>query len=370
MLELAGAGGAAPVRMAVTDLAGNLLWGYDPGASITGGVGDVKLLPNGDFLANFAGQPDGTASVIDEVDLGGNVVWSMTAAQLNQALASATCPGCNITVIGTHHDFALLPNGHIIVIAAQQQTLSLTGFSTPQTVDGDVLIDLDQNHKPVWVWNEFDHLDPNRHPEGLPDWTHTNAIVYSPDDGDLIVSSRHQSWVFKVDYHDGAGSGNILWKLGYQGDFTLQGGTAPQDWQYGQHDPNVISTNSSGVFQMTMFDNGFLRVMDPGGDLCGTTGQPACYSRVPVFQIDETGKTATLQWVDNLSPIYSFWGGSSRQLANGDLQFDETTPTATTAALYEVTQATPPQIVWQMHLANANAYRGYRMPSLYPGVQW
>ncbi|MGH9735919.1 MAG: aryl-sulfate sulfotransferase [Candidatus Acidiferrales bacterium] len=370
MLELAGVN-TTPVRVGVTDLAGNLLWGYDPGSSVIGGSGPAKLLPDGDFLIGFGSQPDGLDSTIQEVDLGGNVVWSMTAAQLNQALASATCAGCNITVIGTHHDCAILPNGHIVVIAAQQQTISgLTGYSTPQTVDGDVLIDLDQNHNPVWAWNEFDHLDVNRHPEGLPDWTHTNAIVYSPDDGDLIVSSRHQSWVMKVDYHDGTGTGNILWKLGYQGDFTLQGGTAPQDWQYGQHDPNVITTNSSGVFQMTMFDNGFLRVMDAAGALCGTTGQPACYSRVPIFQIDETGKTATLEWVDNLSPIYSFWGGSSRLLVNGDIQFNETTPTASTAALYEVTKTNPPQIVWQMHIANANSYRGYRMPSLYPGVQW
>ena len=371
LLQLNPVSSPDPVRVAITDLAGNLIWGYDPGSAVIGGPGPAKLLPNGHFLIGFGSQPDGEDSTIQEVDLGGNVVWSMTAAQLNQALANATCSGCNITVIGTHHDFAVLPNGHVVVIAAQEQTISgLTGYTTPQTVDGDVLIDLDQNHNPVWLWNEFDHFDVNRHPEGLPDWTHTNAIVYSPDDGDLIVSSRHQSWVFKVDYHDGTGTGDVLWRLGYQGDFTLQGGTPPQDWQFGQHDANVISTNSSGVFQMTMFDNGFLRVMESNGDLCGTTGQPACYSRVPIFQIDETGKTATLQWVDNLSPIYSYWGGGSRQLANGDIEFDECTPTATTAAIYEVTKTTPPQTVWHMQLTNANAYRAHRIPSLYPGVQW
>lgn len=363
-----------PFIVAVTDLQGNVLWGYNPTIPSGTGADGVKLLPNGDFLVNISGQnPDGLNSTLQEVDLGGNVVWSMTAAQLNQALANATCSGCNISVIGTHHDFAILPNGHIILIAAQEQTISgLTGYTTPQTVDGDVLIDLDQNHNPVWVWNEFDHLDPNRHPAGLPDWTHTNAVVYSPDDGDLIVSSRHQSWVFKVDYHDGTGTGNILWKLGYQGDFTLQGGTAPQDWQFGQHDANVISTNSSGTFQMTMFDNGFLRVIDSNGDVCGATGQPACYSRVPIFQIDETGKTATLQWVDNLSPVYSFFGGSARLLANGDIEFAECAPTtpADTAAIYEVTKTTPPQTVWQMKITGQYAYRGIRIGSLYPGVQW
>jgi arylsulfate sulfotransferase len=354
--------------VAVTDLQGNVLWAYNPAIASGTGANGVKLLPNGHFLMNFSGEPDGVGSLLQEVDLGDNVIWSMTAAQLNQALAAATCSGCNITVIGTHHDFAVLPNGHIILIAAQQQTLSLTGYTTPQTVDGDVLIDLDQNHNVVWVWNEFNHLDPNRHPEGLPDWTHTNAIVYSPDDGDLIVSSRHQSWVFKIDYHDGTGTGNILWRLGYQGDFTLQGGTAPQDWNFGQHDANVISTNSSGTFQMTMFDNGFLRVVDSNGDVCGATGQPACYSRIPIFQIDETGKTATLQWVDNLSPVYSFWGGSARLLANGDMEFDNCA--LSPSGVYEVTKTASPQIVWQMSITGQNAYRATRTPSLYPGVQW
>ena len=30
---------------------------------------------------------------------------------------------------------------------------------------------------------------------GFPDWTHTNAVLYSPDDGNLIVSMRHQNWI-------------------------------------------------------------------------------------------------------------------------------------------------------------------------------
>ncbi|MGA9885474.1 MAG: aryl-sulfate sulfotransferase [Candidatus Acidiferrales bacterium] len=191
------------------------------------------------------------------------------------------------------------------------------------TVTGDVLIDLDQNHEPVWLWPEFDHLDTNRYPMNFPDWTHTNAIVYSPDDGDLIVFIRHLYWVIKVDYNNGNGTGNILWKLGWQGDFTLMNGTGPVDWFYAQHDSNVISSNSSGTFQMTMFDNGDNRVLDLSGDICGASGQPACYSRVPIIQIDEAAKTAMLQWVNNLSPIYSFWGGSSRLLANDDMEFDE-----------------------------------------------
>ncbi|HEX5421904.1 MAG TPA: aryl-sulfate sulfotransferase, partial [Candidatus Acidoferrales bacterium] len=355
------------VSVAVTDLQGNLLWGYAPNLPAGVGANPVKMMPDGNFLMNISSgtAADGTGSVLEEVDLGGNVIWSMTAAQLNQALANATCSGCNITIVGTHHDFAVLPNGHIVVLAAQQQTLSgLTGYSSPVTVTGDVLIDLDQNHKPVWIWNEFDHLDVNRHPLSFPDWTHTNAIVYSPDDGDLIISSRHQSWVMKIDYHDGTGTGNILWTLGYQGDLALQKGTDPIDWQYAQHDANVISANNSGVFQMLIFDDGNNRVLDSSGDVCGATGQPACYSRVPIYQIDENAKTATLEWVDNLSPVFVSFGGSARLLTNGNIEFAEcaTTAPANNAAIYEVTKATPPQTVWQMQIAGQYAYRGFRIP--------
>jgi arylsulfate sulfotransferase len=295
----------------------------------------------------------------------------MSAAQLNKALAAATCTGCNITVVGTHHDFAVLPNGHIIVIAAVQQVENgLMGFSGPVTVTGDVLIDLDQNHKPVWVWSEFDHLDVNRHPFMFPDWTHTNSVVYSPDDKALIISIRHQFWVIKIDYGDGQGTGNILWKLGYQGEFALQNGTDPVDWFYAQHDATVISGNSSSTFEMLLFDNGDNRVLDSSGDICGTT--TPCSSRVPILQLDESAKTATIEWVNDLSPVYSNFGGDARLLANGNIEFDECAPAtpAPTAAIFEVTRTTPPQIVWQMQITGQNAYRGYRIPSVYPGVQW
>jgi arylsulfate sulfotransferase len=350
----------------VLNLSGNILWDYLP--VIAGATpAPAKLLPNGHFLVNFlvGNQVNGANSLMQEVDLTGQVVWQMTAAQLNAALAAATCAGCNITVLGTHHDFAILPDGHLILLASTQETISGT------VVTGDVLIDLDQNHNPVWLWNEFDHLDVNRHPMNWPDWTHSNAVVYSPSDHDLIVSIRHQSWVVKIDYNDGQGTGNILWRLGYQGDFTLQNGTDPVDWFSAQHDANVISSNSSGVFQMTLFDNGNQRVLDSSGTLCSSTTTP-CDSRVPILQLDENAKTAAIEWVDKLAPVFSFFGGNSRLLANGDVEFDECAANSspTSAAIYEVTKTTPPQTVWQMQIAGQYIYRGFRIPSLYPGVQW
>lgn len=354
--------------IAATDLAGNVIWHYNPGVSPIL-VYPVKLLPNGHFLLNFASSTD---SVMQEVDLAGNLLWQMTAAQLNQALAAATCAGCNVTIVGTHHDFVLLPNGHLIVIAATQQVVAGV------TVSGDVLIDLDQNHDPVWLWNGFNHLDINRQPYMFPDWTHTNAVLYSPDDGSLIISMRHQNWVVKIDYNNGLGTGDILWHLGYQGDFTLMTpmgviDTDSADWFYAQHAPSFVTTNTAGKFSLVLFDNGDDRgVSVTAGGTCGVAGQPACYSTVPILQLDETAKTATLA-LNPTTPDYSFFGGNAEVLKNGNIEYDECASTASpanNAVVYEVTQTTPPQTVWQMQISGQYAYRAMRIPSLYPGVQW
>ena len=355
-------GPAAPV--AVSDLNGNVLWTYNPG--LAGVVPQpIKLLPNGHFLINFA-TTNGSNSMLQEVDLSGKVDWQMTATDLNNALAAScasTGIGCNLTVLGTHHDFLLLPNGHLIVLAAQQQVISGT------TVTGDVIIDLDQNHKPVWLWNEFDHLDINRQPYMFPDWTHSNALIYSTDDGNLIISIRHQNWLVKVDYANGAGAGDILWRLGYQGDFQLLNadGTADSndaDWFFAQHGPSFVSSNTTGKFSLVLFDNGDDRGI-VNGTGCGGSGQPACYSTVPIFDLDESAMTATLA-LHPTAPYYSFFGGNAEVLKNGNVEYCETT----SGTIYEVTQSTSSQTVWQMVVTGEDLYRGQRIPSLYPGVQW
>jgi hypothetical protein len=366
LLSLVNAG-ANIAPAAVTDLDGNILWSYNSGLAAQ--LNPIKLLPNGHFLLNFSGvNPDGVNSVLQEVDLSGTLIWQMTAADLNNALAAATCAGCNITVIGTHHDFVMLPNGHLIVLAAVQQTVSGT------SIIGDVLIDLDENHKPVWLWNEFDHLDTNRRPMGFPDWTHSNAVIYSPDDGNLIVSIRHQNWLVKVDYKNGAGAGDVLWRLGYQGDFTLSGGTDPTDWFYAQHGPSFTTTNTTGQFSLILFDNGNDRTFPSGQVTCGAQGSSTCYSTVPLLQLDETAKTATLAFHPT-APYFSFFGGNAEILKNGNAEYCESSG-AHGGDIHEVTQDGIAQDVWVMKSGfdaagmYPYAYRGQRIPSFYPGIQW
>jgi len=356
------------LQIVASDEAGNLIWYYDYPSSL-GVPQPVKLLPNGHMLINLSvGGVSSNPGTVQEIDLAGDIISQFTAAQLNTWLSNA---GIDLTVATIHHDFLPLPNGHLILIVNHTKDFTdLPGYPGTTAVVGDALIDLDQNHNPVWVWDSFDHMDVTRN-SGLPDWTHTNSIVYSPDDGNLIISMRNQSWVLKIDYENGQGTGDILWRLGYQGDFTLTNGQNP-DWFYEQHYANIVSPNSTGTFNLLVFDDGDNRVLDSAGDECGTSGEIACYSRVPIFQLDETDMTATLLWQDNLSPVYTFWGGSAQQLANTNVVFDVTAPSndPTGARYMEATSDAAPQVVLQIEITGQNAYRAVHLPSLYPGVQW
>jgi arylsulfate sulfotransferase len=347
----------------------NPIWYYDVGPGNFPYT--YKLLPNGHMIMNIT-MAD-FDSVLREVDLAGNTIREMYITALGQKMQAA---GFDFVPASYHHDLLPLENGHLLVLTNFAKNFTdLPGYPGTTAAVGDGIVDLDQNWNPVWAWNGFDHLDINRHLGYLPDWTHSNALVYSAADGNLLLSMRHQSWVLKIDYNNGAGSGNILWKLGYQGDFTLAQGDDPSLWFSFQHFPSIISQTGSQT-SLAIWDNGDSRPLDTSGTICGVA--PAyipCYSRATVFQIDESTMIVDLLW-ENLPGDFSFWGGSINQLANGNIEYDVNAPTPPpdpdlASEIQEVTQTSTPQIVWKLDLPfPSNAYRAYRVPSLYPGVTW
>jgi arylsulfate sulfotransferase len=375
--------GAPPLRpLAAYDLSGNLIWSYPAAGSSSDIIQGVHLLPNGHFLMALApgssgplsGSPvvPGTIYVLREIDLAGNTVREESLDALNASLAAA---GYNITALTFHHDVIALPNGHWIgLVNMFQPCAGRPECAANPNILGDLLVDLapqpDGTFLPVWVWNSFDHLDVTRVPVSVADWTHSNAIVYSPDDGNLLLSMRNQSWILKIDYNNGQGLGNIIWRLGYQGDFVLLGGTDPTDWFYDQHGPAFASPNSTGKFLLTVMDNGDNRVF-AAGLTCGAAGSPPCeYSSALLLQIDETYKIATI--VSRYLPgEFSFFGGNAEVLANGNIEADFNAGAANGFSdIFEVIPGSAPQVVWQLLTSGQYAYRGFRQSSLYPGVQW
>lgn len=359
-----------------TDRDANPIWYYDVGSGNYPYV--FKLLPNGHILMIITDAGNLGISTLREIDLAGNTIREMDTPTLGQKMQAA---GYNFIPNTYHHDFLLLNSGHVIVLTNFLNNVnSPTGYSGATPVLGDGLIDLDENWNPVWAWNSFDYLSPNRHLNGLPDWTHSNAIVYSPSDGNLFLSMRHQSWVLKINYNNGSGSGNVLWHLGYQGDFDLTNNGVPTDdpslWFSFQHFPSIVNQNGPQT-TLAVWDNGDNRVLDDSGDVCGAAPSfVPCYSRPAVLNLDEGAMVADLLWANPL-PYFGVWGGSINQLGNGNVEFDLNAPAVAPAPnvasqVQEITQTATPQVVWQMQISpsSATAYRAYRVPSLYPGVSW
>jgi arylsulfate sulfotransferase len=357
--------GANLLNAVATDLEGNVIWYYD----LESGYWPypIKPLPNGHMLLNVGVIDGNGGQEIREVDLAGNIINSVTLDAVNRALAGvASFQGQYF-----HHDFAVLPNGHLILLVNYPETINdVPGIPAGTPMVGDALIDWDPQGAAVWAWSTFDHLDLTHAPYGFADWTHANAIIYSPTDGNLILSMRNQNWIVKINYLDGAGDGRILWRLGPGGDFALPGQQAPIDWNYGQHYPTIVSPNSSGVFSLMFFDNGNDRLMDSNDDVCGTAGVGACYSSVEIFQLDEFTNTATVLWQDNLLPAYSICCGDALVLPNGDNEFDVAYDVGT-PGFSHIEEVTPDQeLVWKMDIQGQLAYRGFRIPSLYPDQNW
>jgi hypothetical protein len=364
-------GGGNPLLAVATDLAGNVIWYYDLPANTA--PFPIKPLPNGHMLvlaAPFEGQTGG-ANDLREIDLAGNIIHQVTIDEINKSLAKT---GASFQLGQLSHDVVALPNGHLILLADYTKTINnVSGIPAGTAVLGDVLIDWDlEKGAAVWTWSSFDHLDLTRAPYGISDWTHGNAVIYSPDDGNLILSLRNQNWVLKINYSDGTGDGSILWRLGPGGDFTLPSLGAPTEWNYGQHYPTIQSPNSSGIFSLMLFNNGNNRLVDSNNDVCGSSGATGCYSSVPIFQLDEYTKTASVLWEDNLSPAYSVCCGDALILPSGSVEFDIAydVNNPNVSSIEEVIPTQSPELIWRMNIQGLLAYRGFRIPSLYPGQVW
>ncbi|MCX6598864.1 MAG: aryl-sulfate sulfotransferase [Acidobacteria bacterium] len=343
-----------PNRPTAVDLAGNVIW-YYPGA--------ISVLTRPGREGTFWGliqSPGGTEMQrIREFDLTGMTRRETNAARVNQQLAALGRRQIN----GFHHEVRELPDGKIMALAGVEQILTDVQGPGPVDVLGDMIIIFDQDLQIVWTWDGFDYLDPSRPailneicsqgscpplylaPDGN-DWTHANSVQLAPD-GNLVMSIRHLDWVIKIDYQNGLGSGNILWRFGKDGDFRLSTGN-PADWFSHQHDSEFELNNTT----LTLFDNGNTR----------RQSDPTVTSRGQVFEIDEITRTARVVVNADLG-VFSFALGAAQRLRNGNYHFDVgwTLP-ANTSFSMEVDPAG--RLSYSLQ-ASGPQYRTFRMRDLY-----
>lgn len=177
--------------------------------------------------------------------------------------------------------------------------------------------------------------------------------------------------IIKIEYLDGTGSGKILWHLGEGGDFKLVGATDPTDWFYAQHGMSYFTPNTTGVFRIGQMDNGNDRIFPTGQVLCLPYSKPSasCYSTVPVLELNESNMTATMV-VHYVTPPsdFTFFGGNAELLADDHIHADFCA--VSTGAVVQELDSQGSQVIWQGITPNSAQFHTYRLPSLYPGVQW
>jgi hypothetical protein len=301
-------GRPSTVSTLATNLQGRVAWYYDPvAAGAFGGGLATSLVPGGTVLLLGAPKPNDLLDydALREVDLAGNTLRETTVEAINPQLIARG----DQTIYGFNHEAQRLPNGDTAVLGTIHRTINLNG--TPTVYVADMVLVLDQNFQVAWTWNPFNFLDVHRLPTlgdtagpGEVDWTHANSIAWSPEDSNLVVSLRAQDWVIKIDYANGTGDGHVIWRLGKDGDFTINS-TDPNPWFSHQHDVSYIDNTT-----LTLFDDGNARIAnDPSGE-----------SRGQVLTLNEKTMTASLVLNANLGN-YSAALGAAQQLANGDYAF-------------------------------------------------
>ena len=352
-----------------TDLQGNVMWFYDPTSSgLTFTFPIQSLVPGGTVLLvgidPYTALPN-SRNVLREVDLAGNTIRESNLAALNAQLRAL---GHDDEIHSFTNDVQRLPDGRTAAIGITERTINVNG--TPTDTIGMSIIVLDADWRVTWAWNGFDHMDVNRAPvlgeivqasstgpttavPRLPavDWLHINAVSQSPD-GNLILSVRHQDWVVKIDYRNGAGDGHVVWRLGQGGDFALNS-TDTNAWFSHQHNAHFIDDNT-----MILLDNGNTR----------RASDPTANSRGQVWTLDEQAMTATPVLNADLGR-YAGAVGAAQRLSNGNYAFtlgiNGPEPPRPPAHLVEVTS--DGTAVYDLQV-NRTEYRSYRVRTLYEGT--
>src|SRR5262249_40314139 len=325
-----------------------------------------SLLPGGSILvmgANSNAPFPMSRNILREIDLAGN---SLRETNIDAVNAQLRAQGHGIIYSFTN-DAQRLPNGQTAAIGFTERTVNING--TPTNYIGNMIVVLDGNFQVTWAWDGFDRLDVNRGPvlgevvqpggtepsaavPSLPavDWLHINTVSWSPKDQNLLLSVRHQDWVIKIDYANGAGDGHVVWRLGQGGDFTVNS-TDPNPWFSHQHTPHYIDDHT-----LILFDNGNTR----------RASNPTANSRGQVWTLDEQTMTATLVLSAHMGN-YSDRVGSAQRLSNGNYSFTSGA-IGSPPFIGQSIEVLPDGTKTYVLQVGRGLYRSYRTRTLYEGI--
>ncbi len=211
-----------------------------------------------------------------------------------------------------HHEVTEMPNGNFLVLVSGHNSHRESGEATIS----DIIIELNrETGSIVTVWDLKQSLDENRRTTiddmdwDPQDWAHNNAVVYSPEDDCIIISTRFQGLI-KLDKRNNVKwilaphkgwenkglSGRLLDPLDASGskitDEKIKNGEirhADFDWTWGGHSPVILPDGN-----IMMFDNGYYRHYQ--ADYVTNFFDPELYSRSVIYKIDENKRTVQEIW--------------------------------------------------------------------------
>ncbi len=276
---------------------------------------DFKRAANGNYSVGRNTTTSGrSGQAVTELDSQFRPIGSYET----QGQAEPGDPGTHDLTNTDGHDSILLPDGSRYLISLDLADGAYDAVIQEIDPAGDV----------TFTWNSKDHLTPadetvvDASPPGTGDYNHINSLQVM-DDGDLLVSFRHFSAVYKIarTAHDGYAQGDVVWKLGGRNStFTF-----PND-QYGgpcaQHDATEMPNGN-----ILMFDNGSANFtgrfcVDPEARHGAVVQRP--FTRAVEYDLDTGASTATVAWeydipaVDTANAWFANFAGSAQRVANGD----------------------------------------------------
>jgi hypothetical protein len=247
----------------------------------------------------------------------------------------------------SHHDLVLSPwNDRHVLFLSNRQEQCASGSVEHSAVEMDM-----DSHTIVWEWWICDYWTPRLSYDG---WSHLNAIEPVPGERTVLLSSRNQDAIFKVDRD----TNELLWALGRDGDFTMD----PADHFLRQHSPEVQPDGT-----ILLFDNG-LRAQEAANE--GLAARE--FSRVLQFALtfDPNGQPdrADIVWEYTDPTVFATSRSEADRLPNGNtlMHYCYVWPDRNTV-LREVTA--DHDIVWNVSTTpNIASYRSERFPPYYGHV--
>ena len=204
---------------------------------------------------------------------------------------------------GDHHEFIISPEDTALfdIYGRVPMDLSPYGGGADSAALEGVIQEVDiETGEVLFEWHSLEHIgidesysSPPENPKFAHDYFHINSIDVDHD-GNLIVSARRTSAVYKIDRK----SGEVIWRLGgKKSDFEMGAGTRT-DWQ---HDARRQPDGT-----ITIFDNGGVSKDEQ--------------SRCIVVKLDEDAMTATLlRKYTHPNKVLAATQGSMQTLPNGNV---------------------------------------------------